>query len=178
MDIFAHALWSGAIYNKKRAGWAIFFGIAPDLFSFGILIALHLIVNGFVPIAFNHGDIPRPEFVPPFVYSLYNVSHSLVVWAVLFAIGWLYFRRLPWEFTAWAVHILIDVPTHSAAFFPTPFLWPLPQPFFINGISWATPWFMIVNYGAIILIYGYLYSVHRRRIKNLGGADTLRRKRP
>ena len=25
MDIFAHALWSGAIYNKKRVGWAIFF---------------------------------------------------------------------------------------------------------------------------------------------------------
>ncbi|MBI2096855.1 MAG: hypothetical protein HYT40_01725 [Candidatus Sungbacteria bacterium] len=165
MDIFAHALWSGAIYNKKRVWWAVFFGIAPDLFSFGVFIVAHVLTSGFTPIAFDHGDVPRPELVPQYVHALYNVSHSLIVWAVLFAIGWFYFQRLPWEFTAWGLHILIDIPTHSTAFFPTPFLWPLPQPFFVNGVSWATPWFMLINYGAIAVVYGALYWQHARKKK-------------
>ena len=156
MDIFAHALWSGAIYNKKRVGWAIFFGVAPDLFSFGILIVLHLLVNGLTPINFGPGDIPRMDYIPPFVHSLYNVSHSLIVWSVILGISWLYLRRLPWEFTAWGLHILIDIPTHSTVFFPTPFLWPLPQPF-VNGVSWSMPWFLFINYAAIAVVYFTLY---------------------
>jgi len=42
MDIFAHGLWTAAIatgVNRKiarplRVGWAVFFGVFPDLFAF------------------------------------------------------------------------------------------------------------------------------------------------
>lgn len=159
MDIAAHALWSGAIYHKKRVWWAIFFGVAPDLFSFGVLTIARMFQQG-VSSLFLAGEVERTQYllqVPDYVYSLYNVTHSLTVWAVLCIIGWLYFKRIPWEFTAWGLHILIDIPTHASTFFPTPFLWPLPQPFFVNSISWGTPWFMILNYAAITFVYLVLF---------------------
>lgn len=156
MDIVAHALWSGAIYNKKRVWWAVVFGIAPDFFSFGVFTIHRLLSGSFFSPAILHGDIPRHLVVPAYVHGLYNVTHSLLIWAVLFSIIWFSFQRIPWELTAWALHIVIDIPTHSIEFFPTPFLWPLPQPF-IDGTSWATPWFMVFNYAAIAGVYLYLY---------------------
>lgn len=157
MDVFAHGLWSAAIYNKKRVVWAVIWGITPDILSFGILFGFSAVFHGSLPFS---GGPPPLESLPPFVFTLYNITHSLVVWAVLFGLALSYLKRIPWEFTAWALHIVIDMPTHSTSFFPTPFLWPLPQPFFINGISWGVPWFMALNYGAILLVY---FAILRRR---------------
>ncbi|OHA01763.1 MAG: hypothetical protein A3C11_00195 [Candidatus Sungbacteria bacterium RIFCSPHIGHO2_02_FULL_49_12] len=168
MDIVAHALWSGAIYNKKRVWWAVFFGVAPDLFSFGIFTVGRLLSGRLFSPAIVYGDIPRHLVVPTYVHALYDVTHSVLIWAVLFSIGWFYFQRIPWEFTAWALHIVIDIPTHSLEFFPTPFLWPLPQPFFIDGTSWATPWFLVLNYAAIAGVYICVY-VRKLRLKKMPG---------
>ena len=69
----------------------------------------------------------------------------------------------------WGLHILIDIPTHSYQFYPTPLLWPVSSWKF-NGFSWTTPWFIIVNYLAILLVYALLYILRKRRrqkIKNL-----------
>lgn len=56
---------------------------------------------------------------------------------------------------AWGVHILVDIPTHSYRFYPTPFLWPL-SGWKFNGFSWGTPWFIVVNYGALLLTIWWL----------------------
>ena len=81
---------------------------------------------------------------------------------LVFGIAFLIFRRPIWELGGWLIHILLDIPTHSYRFFPTPVFWPF-SGWKFNGLSWATPWFLIVNYAAIIIIYLLL-----RRKKELG----------
>jgi hypothetical protein len=66
-----------------------------------------------------------------------------------------------WAMLGWLVHILIDIPTHSYQFYPTPFLWPLSSWKF-NGISWGQKWFMIANYSTIVIAYAALYFWSRK----------------
>ena len=94
--------------------------------------------------------------MPQYVHGLYNITHSLVVFFLVFIlVSWLS-KRFFWSMTAWAMHILIDIPTHSYNFFPTPFLWPISS-YKVDGISWGTPWFMVVNYSAIVITYVIIY---------------------
>jgi hypothetical protein len=44
----------------------------------------------------------------------------------------------------WWSHIVIDVFTHSAGYYPSPVLYPFTQRG-IDGIAWNTPWFMVLN---------------------------------
>jgi len=73
-------------------------------------------------------------------------------------------RRVPWEVGGWLVHILIDIPSHSYKFYPTPFLWPFSEWKF-DGWSWGAPIFMIINYSLIIGVYVLFYFVNKKRKK-------------
>lgn len=141
--------------NEPRTTyWGIFFGIFPDILAFTPFWAY---------IFYNFLILRRKfEFVSPednghipwegLTGSLYNLSHSLVVWAVIFIVVWLILKKIPWMLLGWALHIGIDIFSHSNQFFPTPFLWPVSK-FHVNAVSWAGPVFMIVNYGALLLLY-------------------------
>jgi hypothetical protein len=184
MDIFAHTLWTGGIAktvnnSREKKGkrllsvfWATFWGVAPDLFAFGPAFLLMFI--GILAGGFHIGDIPKPDFHGvedhpegnfPYAYlsfALYNLSHSLVIFSLVFALVWI-IRRAPYvELLGWLLHILIDIPTHSRLFYPTPILYPISQ-FEISGISWGTPWFMMLNYGALLLFYLYLIFFEKKK---------------
>ena len=182
MDVFAHGLWAGAAAkaankNSAIAGkikkplkvWsAVIWGVFPDIFAFVLPFAWLFwnLVFGDL----NFSDFPRPENMEPAMHDtlpilniasgLYNTSHSLFVFVLVFALVWIVLRRPIWEMSGWLLHILIDIPTHSYRFYPTPFLWPFSEWKF-DGFSWGTPWFLILNYSAIILVYWIL-----RRKKN------------
>jgi magnesium-transporting ATPase (P-type) len=157
-------LWTGALYKrapKKQLSSAkvwlsVFFGVAPDLLSFGILFTSYFLRNGLNRPEFLTLEPPDPSLIPNYVSVAYNYTHSLVVFAVIFALVWLLFKKPFIPLSAWALHILIDIPTHTSAFFPTPFLWPLSS-FKVSGISWGEPWFLLLNYSAIILVYFIIY---------------------
>jgi hypothetical protein len=164
MDVVSHGLWSGAIYNRSRHIWrALFFGTAPDVFSFGVLTVTYLFANGLSRPEYAHSEPPDPSLVPQYVHGLYNVTHSLVIFLIAFVgVSWLA-KRMFWEMTAWGLHILIDIPTHSYRFFPTPFLWPVSD-YTFDGISWGVAWFMVLNYSAIVVTYAILfYRMGKRR---------------
>ena len=147
MDTFAHGLWSYAIFHRKKYVWlATLFGVMPDIFSFGILFLMNL-VNGNM-----HRGRPPVESLPKWLSPAYNLTHSFVMFAAVFLAIFLIAKKWFWPLTAWAIHILIDIPTHSFQFFPTPFLWPISD-YKFNGISWATPWFMLLNYGALMIVF-------------------------
>lgn len=157
MDTLAHGLWTNAIYQRQRGQnrwWAIFFGVAPDLFSFGPFFVARLI-QGVWP-----GSRPALASIPAYVSIIYNYTHSVVIWLIVFGLAVFWLRgRVWWPLTAWLIHILVDIGTHTYEFFPTPFLFPLSY-WKVNAINWADPTFMLVNYSLLVLVY---LEIYRRR---------------
>lgn len=157
MDIFSHGLYGGVAFGRKsRVSYAksFFFGIMPDLFSFGILFGLSALSLVSGP-HFRTGA-PAVHEVPAYISSLYSITHSLVIASVVIGIVWMVRKKFLIELFAWPLHILVDIPTHSSAFFPTPFLWPLSD-FTMNGVSWGQPMIFYPNIAILIVLYLWWY---------------------
>jgi hypothetical protein len=162
MDPLAHGLWGGAAFGQssRRAWkWAFVLGMAPDIISFGPFFLLHIGNLGDIWAHQHHGN-PDPGFVPAYVLQTYNVTHSLITWAVLMTLAILIFRRQAWPMAAWGLHILCDIFSHSIHFSPTPYLWPFHTPFY-DGTPWTSLRFTSENYMLIGLTY-LLIVLHRK----------------
>jgi hypothetical protein len=162
MDIISHGLYGGVAFGRKSklSYWKAFlFGVLPDLSSFGIFTMFTVLGLASGP-DWSSGP-PDPSVIPTYVHHLYDMSHSLVVALLVFGIVW-WIKKTPMlELLAWPLHILVDIPTHSSAFFPTPFLWPLSD-FTINGISWGTPYIFFPNLIVLAGLYGAWYYKRRK----------------
>lgn len=169
MDIIAHALWTVAVFaviNKKlkkklNLRFAAAFGVFPDFFAFAPLFIW--LFFGLVSGSINFSVLPHPGALEParadslFMFrltsTLYSISHSIFVFLGIFSVAWLMRGKKPArEMGGWLLHILIDIPSHSYRFFPTPFLWPISS-WKLDGLSWASPGFMIVNYSLLVLVF-------------------------
>lgn len=171
MDILAHTLWTNAaargangLREKKgkpklmNPGWAAFWGVFPDLFAFTIpfLIVIWKVITGELMLSsFGGHHIPIAGF--DLASYLYQYSHSLVVWAAVFIIVSIIYKRPRYELFGWALHILIDIPSHGIGFYPTPFLFPLSDYRFPYGIPWSNIYYMIINYSALVLVWGGIF---------------------
>jgi len=190
MEIVSHAFWAATIakkVNKKikkpiHVWQGAFWGIFPDLLAFTPLF-IWLFVQ------FIMGDLTFSNFLPQFrqpgvaqqsasvfetsgangnlsifqlTSSLYDIGHSLVTFAIVFGVLFLIFRRPIWELGGWLLHILIDIPTHSYNSYPTPILWPFSEWKFSHGLTWGTPWILMLNYSAIIVVF---FLVWRKKKK-------------
>ncbi len=169
MDVLAHTLWANAgaragnkLAQKKggkfhsNVGWTAFFGVFPDLFAFTIpfVLAFYSVIFGGQGISIfhaNHHVLTGGGF--DLAAYLYQFSHSLVVWAFVFCVVWFFAKRPRYELLGWALHILIDIPSHAVGFYPTPFLFPISEYRFPYGISWANTWYMIINYTALAFVW-------------------------
>ncbi len=163
MDILSHGLWGALAFGRKnrRSFWLAFFlGIMPDLLAFGPFFVLTFFGVEQRP-RFGR-EPPEPNIFPSFVHRTYMFSHSLVVFAVLFLVLWRIFRRPIWEFSAWGLHILFDIPTHALTFFPTPFLWPVSD-LRVNGHPWSAPEIFIPNVILLALLYVWFFARRYRR---------------
>lgn len=164
MDIISHGLWGSLAFGRKnrRSFWtAFFFGVAPDLFSFGFYIA-GTWIGVFGHPDWSSGRHPDPSAIPLFVHSFYNVTHSLIIFGVVFGLIWLIRRKPFWGMSAWGLHVLFDIPTHSDGFFPTPFLWPLSD-FHVSGIPWSHPAIFFPNVGLLLILYAWFFLVPKIR---------------
>jgi len=163
MDIVSHGLWGGVGFgrtNRRVLVLAVFFGMLPDLLSFGVFTVMTVL--GVSQRPDWSGGPPSMDAIPPYVHVLYNISHSLVIVAAVSVLVWLFARRylLPWM--AYGFAVALDIPTHSSAFFPTPFLWPLSD-YTVNGIPWSNPIVFIPNVLLLCVAYGAWWHVSRRR---------------
>jgi len=168
MDILAHALWSAAaglsvrrrIRRPIRLGWLIFWGVFPDVFSFSVpaIVRIWWYATGVTPHLMPDANSAH-HF--QYVWQLYYASHSLVIFGFAFAAIWLLKRRPVLELLGWALHILIDIPTH-VGMFALHFLWPVSS-ISISGLRWENRWFLVANYGAMVLVYAWIWMNERRR---------------
>jgi hypothetical protein len=164
MDIVSHGLWGGVAFgrrNKKRFWLAFLCGILPDLLSFGVFTLSILLGYGRRP-SFGVGP-PENFSVPQYVHILYDITHSFIPFAIIFFLLFLIFKRPIWEFSAWGLHILMDIGTHSTEFFPTPFLWPFVD-YRFDGIPWSHPIIMIPNILLLIILYFYFFIYKKRKV--------------
>lgn len=172
MDILSHALWGGVGFGRrsKRDYWSAFaLGAAPDLLAFAIPSTARLVAymsgNGL-----NEGFQHNMASFPSYVFTLYSIGHSLVIFAVTFFAVWV-FRKKPYiPMLAWGFHIFLDIFTHSIDFFPTPFLWPFSD-YHFNGLSWGHPIIFIPNVLLLFAAYG-LWAWSRRKDKVLQFKDS------
>ena len=165
MDFFAHGLWSYiAGYKLKKPLYAVFFGLFPDIISW-VVYTLFLLISG--------GELGRPvaEEIPRWVFTLYGISHSLIVVTIIFLIIFLIVRKIPLFLWTWPMHIFMDIPTHRRDFLPTPFLWPLSDWTF-PGISWAEPWSIILNYTIIIICLLVIWTKYGKKLYHHGKRST------
>jgi hypothetical protein len=180
MDIFAHTLWAniaakGAniVVEKKLArnslhsnkdkkkifrinvAWAGFWGVFPDLFAFTVpfIVVFFEIIFGNKSLSFfgnHHGAVAGFDIAG----YLYQFSHSLVIFVLIFILAWVFSGRPRYELLGWALHIFIDIPSHTIDFFPTPFLFPISDYRFPYGVQWSNVWFMLINYSLLLIIWG------------------------
>ena len=113
-------------------------------------MVLYLLGIGGMP-GWENGH-PNISDYPMFAQNLYNVTHSLVVFAAVFGLLWVAARKPVWIVAAWGLHILIDIPTHSLALFPTPFLWPISN-FKVDGIGWDNAFVWVTDIVLLVVVY-------------------------
>ena len=157
MDTLSHALWGKGLFGYRKYRWYSFlFGALPDLFSFGIYF-IHSIFFSSSPLM---GRPERSE-IPEWVYSLYDISHSLVIASIFIFIAYKINKEFAFPMLAWPAHIILDFFTHSIEFFPTPILWPISD-FKFDGIPWSNP---IIFFTNVLLIF--LLFIYRRKSNSL-----------
>ena len=152
MDTLSHALYGKGLFGYKKYRWySFFFGIIPDIFSFGIYF-IYLIV-------FSEFEFGRPsrEELPYWVYDLYDISHSMVTALVFIAIAYKINKDFAWPMLAWPMHIIVDFFTHSIEFFPTPILWPISD-YRFDGVPWSNPYVLVINFVLIFVIFFYRWK--------------------
>ena len=155
MDVFSHGLWGSIIFGRKnkRTFWLTFLiGIAPDVLSFGPFF-----LAGFLGLARRSdfsGHPPDPTLIPSYIDKLYNLTHSLVIFGMVFLILWAILRKPFWPLMVWGFHIFLDIFTHSFEFFPTPFLWPISD-FKLDAWLWTNPWIYLPNILLLISLYRF-----------------------
>lgn len=153
MDFVSHALWGGVSFGRKNKRFFLLaagISILPDILTEGLFFVLYLLNIGSMP-GWEHGH-PNIGDYPLFAQTLYNITHSLIAFTVIFGLFWIVSRRPVWIVAAWGLHILIDIPTHSLALFPTPFLWPVSE-IKVDGIGWDNPVILAIDIALLVTAY-------------------------
>ncbi len=189
MDIISHGFWAATVYKaanknnnqsrlRQKSNFLlfVFWSILPDVVSFGLLFlwfAIIIISSGFdfsiLPHHMRTIDANEPPalmgFTPIFRVTsiLYSASHSIIIFSAIFGLFFLLIKSPPWTMLGWFFHILIDIPTHSYQFYPTPFLWPV-SGWYFHGISWGAPWFLILNYSVMVLVYYFFWRKKKKSV--------------
>ena len=162
MDTFSHAAWGWVTLRPTRprlAWWGLLAGALPDLLFFIPYAVEQVAVGGVTSLfAANEPGIwkidgpPLPPIMDAAYDRYYVYSHSLVLLALVLAVLFLARqRRWMWLGLPYAIHILMDIPTHEK-FAPQPFF-PLSDWHYI-GLSWGDPrifWpHLVVLVGAVV----------------------------
>lgn len=129
MDPLTHVLVTRVLVGKGKA--ALIAGIGPDLPFWAVYYPQVLRKGGMCHVLIT-GDWPAP---PPGLKTAYDATHSLALVGIVVILARLLTGRTPRPLLAWALHILVDIPTHGRAWSPKIF-WPL-SGYAFAGLSWV-----------------------------------------
>jgi len=171
VDILAHSLWAGlgVMALRRRlpvaataAAATVALAALPDVLHLLPLLGWAAWGGGAwsAVLAYALATPGQEPALPPLVQSLSHhghcLMHSAVVAAAVTALLWVLRRGFWLPLLGWWSHIVIDVFTHSAAFYPVPVLYPFSEWAF-DGMAWNQPWMLALNYAAIAVAAGWLW---------------------
>jgi hypothetical protein len=177
VDLLGHALWAwaGAEVLRRRgrvtkrgviAGVAL--SVAPDLVQM-VPLSLGLLVGDVTLTDWIAYASARPDTEPiltawvgTLAHHAHCFMHSLIVLAVVTLALWQLRPTYLYPLLGWWLHVLIDIPTHSADYYPVPIFYPFTYRG-VDGIAWISPGIMIASYGALALVALWLYRTRPRR---------------
>jgi hypothetical protein len=177
MDTLAHALWIGAglaWWSRRRpvtraqAAGAVALAVAPDLLQLLPIAGWALLGGGDLAalpayaLAMPGQEPALPPAVAMVTHHLHCIGHSAVIAGAASLLARWRRPALLLPLAGWWSHIVIDVFTHSAAYYPAPVLYPFTQRGF-DGLAWTTPGFQAVNYGVLALAALALWLTRPRR---------------
>lgn len=163
MDILAHGLWAGLGFAwahrarplpRRTMALTVALAVVPDVVQMLPLVTSAVwSADGWTALKSYAVALPGHEplmspWLSALTHHLHCVMHSALVAGGVTALLWLWIGRLWIPLLGWWSHIVIDVFTHSADFYPSPVFYPLTYWGF-DGLAWNTPWFMVVNYLAL-----------------------------
>lgn len=159
MDTLSHALWGRGLFGYRGYRWLpIFFGVFPDLLSFGTLFVIRIIKGDL-----NYSGLPTLESLlqlepfPGWIFVMDNITHSFVTAFFFISIMYYFKRELVWPMLSWPFHIVLDFAFHTKELFPVKLFWPLSD-FYIDGISWSHPAVWFSNGAGIIILFIYRWK--------------------
>lgn len=179
MDILAHALWVGTGVSMARRRWivptrtliaAVVLAALPDVFHLLPIAGWWIFGDGSVQALWAYavavpGQEPAlPAMVEFWSHHLHCVAHSVIIAGVITLLSWALRRSLWVPLLGWWSHIIIDVFTHSADYYPSPVFYPITEHGF-DGLAWNTQWFMLVNYGVLLAVGMLLWRAQKSRCK-------------
>lgn len=136
----------------------------PDFLVFGLPFAgtiIAMISGSDVSIFSQAGHHTDANYI----YGIYNITHSLIIRSIVFGVLWLIYKKPIKASFARLLHILIDIPTHSLAFFATPFLWPISN-YKFDGIPRSNKIIFIPNLILLVILYSiYFYKKSHKHTK-------------
>jgi hypothetical protein len=130
MDPLTHLALTRLLVGRETGMLAA--GVLPDA-PFYLLYPAWVLRQGELRSALRTGDWPQ---APAWMQRPHHIAHSLPV--ILIAAGacrWCSGQWPRWAM-AWALHILVDIPTHSRQHWAPQFLWPLSD-ITVDGVSWV-----------------------------------------
>ena len=160
MDIISHGLRWGITVGRKnnKEFWLSFaFGILPDFIAFGIpaiAMLFSIVFWGQAIPDFHTGQ--HITTGANYVHTVYSITHSLITRAVVFGTLRLIFKKPIIPCLARLFHILLDIPTHSLAFYATPFLRPISD-YRFDGIPRHNRQILYPDIAILIVIYGIYF---------------------
>ena len=165
MDTLSHALWGGGLFGYRKYRWvAIFFGVIPDLLSFGVLFLIK-----FVSGELNYSGLPTLESllqlrpIPEWVFIMDNFTHSFVTSFLFIAIVYFLKPQLVWPILAWPFHILLDFAFHTKDLFPVQLFWPITD-YYVDGVSWSHPLVWFSNAAGIVILFLYRWATKEQKL--------------
>lgn len=180
MDPFSHALWSVVVFNKlkKQLFWVMLFGIFPDLISnipFLVWKSVYFYVLGLpvTDVVFRDWFLLVPPQIYSFFTTIYDTSHSLIVFLLIFSlIFFLNKRRFWWPILAWGLHIGLDSFSHANTIeHGVRIFWPVSN-LYVGLFMWSSLPFMLVN-AAALAAAGLILFIRNRKKLSTGIFDKL-----
>jgi membrane-bound metal-dependent hydrolase YbcI (DUF457 family) len=177
MDTLSHALWAGAVgvvaqrvklIDNRTIGAIVAFAALPDVIHLAPIVIWVLFGDGTIAVLYLYAialpgrEPAMPAIVEQLAHHFHCILHSAVVASGVTLITLLAWCALWIPLLGWWSHIVLDVFTHSAEYYPSPVLYPFSDRGF-DGLACNRPIYLILNYVLLAGIYLWLFRTRARR---------------